>query len=237
MWPAAFAQPLGGTFQHQSLTNGDATQARDVNRIHHAGVDVRQQRRFRQHEGAHFGEVRQRGVVSQRVERAPGGGIARLRLVAEREQRLAAARPFASARDGEHRVSVKIGWPVVLGSFGERAVVADVATQFGKRDEYLARIGHDVAVAGIAQAGRGADQIVGGRREQQSAQPRLRPARRLARRLAQRRKVACIRHPRTPLPRRRGAAEFPGQAAAGQPAAARPFVAVRPGRAPARGRR
>ena len=68
--------------------------------------------------------------------------VAKLRLVAEREQRLLAARLVSGARDGAHRVMRQIGRLSGARRMGKGAVVADVTAKLGERNEDLAGIGH-----------------------------------------------------------------------------------------------
>ena len=92
--------------------------------------------------------------ASKRLAR---GGKARLRLIAEREQRFLAARRGAPAGDVEHGLARQVGGLAGLRRFGERAVAADVAAQVRQRDEHFARIRDVAAVSGEAE-------LLGGRR-------------------------------------------------------------------------
>ena len=74
-----------------------------------------------------------------------------LRLVAEREQRLLAVRRLARAGDGQHLARGKIGGCDPARPAHEGAIAAGVAAKPGQRDEHLARIGDDIAMAEIAE--------------------------------------------------------------------------------------
>ena len=96
-------------------------------------------------------QVPEGGIDTQRGQRLAGGGVAQLRLVAEREQCLLAARGLAGARDLEHGVGREEVRLARVGRAGEGAVVAHVAAEPGQRDEHLLGEGHSVAVPGEAQ--------------------------------------------------------------------------------------
>ena len=65
MCPAALAEPLGRAFQHDALRHRDLAQRADLLRGEHARIDVRQQRRLAEHQGAHLGEIADRGLVAE----------------------------------------------------------------------------------------------------------------------------------------------------------------------------
>src|SRR5215204_715010 len=90
--------------------------------------------------------------MSQPCEFVAGGAVAQFRLVAEGEQRLLAARRLAGSRDRKHRVARQIGRLFAPWCASESTVVADVATQLGERDEYLAGVRDDRAMGQIAPA-------------------------------------------------------------------------------------
>jgi hypothetical protein len=76
--------------------------------------------------------------------------VAKLRLVAQREQRLLAARLATGARDGAHRGMRQIGRLAGARCMGKGAVVADVTAKLGQGDEDLAGIGHQRPMSAIA---------------------------------------------------------------------------------------
>ena len=131
-----------------------ARSAGDLLARHDAGIGVRQQAGLAQHQAAHRGEILDGGGVAQRRQRIARRLVAQLRLVAQGEQRLGAARRLAGAGDGEHLVGRQVGRLAGPRPLGEGAVVADVAAQVGQRNEDLARIRDQPAVAAIAQSRR-----------------------------------------------------------------------------------
>ena len=132
---------------------------RDLGPAHHAGIDVRQQAGLVQHQRAHRAQIVDRRLVPERGQRLARGAVAQLRLVAEGEQRLGAARGRPGARDRQHLVRRKIGGPPGARPLGERAVVADVAAQLGQRNEHFARVRDEAAMPLVAQAARRVDQL------------------------------------------------------------------------------
>ena len=101
-------------------------------------------------------------VVSQpeRRELLARGPVAPLRLVAEREQRLLAARLGARARDRRApRPAVRYARSPRFGGRRERAVVADVAAELRQRDEDLRRVRDEAALALGPEGLRGREQI------------------------------------------------------------------------------
>ena len=75
----------------------------------------------------------------QVVTRRP---VAKLRFVAESEQRFLATGPDPGACDDPHGVARQIGRLTGARRMGKGAVVADVAAKLGQRNEDLAGIGH-----------------------------------------------------------------------------------------------
>ena len=120
---------------------------------------MRQEAGLAQHERAHRLEIVDRGLMPERVERLPGGAVAQLRLVAEREQRLRAAGGRAGASDRKHVVRGKVGGLARAWPLGEGAIVADVATKMRERNEHLARIRKMAPMPLVAQTTRGVDQL------------------------------------------------------------------------------
>ena len=87
-----------------------------------------------------------------------GGSIAPLRLVAEREQSLLAARRTTRSRDGERLVEGQICLLMRARPLRKRAVVTNVPAKPGERNEHLARIRDDRIVRYVAPACGGAHQ-------------------------------------------------------------------------------
>src|SRR3984885_8027576 len=167
MHAAWFAEPRAERFQHDSLAGGDRTQAGELRAVHHAGICVRQQSGLAQHERAHRLEIVDCGSVPERVEGLPGGAVAHLRLIAEREERLRAAGGRPGARYRDHLLCRKIGAPSCAWPLGESAVMTDVPAEMGERNEPLARVRKMTAMSLIAQTARGVDQL----RERRLFQP------------------------------------------------------------------
>ena len=74
-------------------------------RLEQAWINVRQQPGLIEHQTGGLGEIRQRGCVAETVERLARRAIAQLGLIAEREQRLVAARIAPGAGDRKHRLA------------------------------------------------------------------------------------------------------------------------------------
>ena len=148
------AEPLAGGLQHDALAGRHLAQAGDLLARHHAGIGMRQQPGLAQHQRAHRGEIGDRRFVAERLQCVARRLVSQLRLVAQREQRLGATGGRAGAGDGEHLVGREVDRLARARHLRERAVVTDVAAEFGERNENLARIGNQPAMRGIAQ-GRG----------------------------------------------------------------------------------
>ena len=73
--------------------------------VEEPGIDVRQQAGFVEDEAGHFGEIRQRRLVAEACELFARAAIAKLRLVAEREQRFLAAGVAPGARDRQDLIA------------------------------------------------------------------------------------------------------------------------------------
>ena len=121
---------------------------------HHAGVEVRQEPGLLDHPDRDRAHVVERGRVAARRQPLAGDRVAVLGPVAQGEQRLLAALPPAGLGDRDDLLRREEGRVELGRRLGERAVVAVVAAEHGERDEDLARIGDDLAVAEVAQAGR-----------------------------------------------------------------------------------
>ena len=107
---------------------------------HHAGVEVRQQPGLLEHAPRASREVLERRRAAEPGELLAGHPVAQLRLVAEREQRLGAARRGAGPGDLEHLLLAHERAFAAPRRPGERAVAADVAAQRRQRDEDLRRV-------------------------------------------------------------------------------------------------
>ena len=90
-------------------------------------------------------EILERRRVAERRELLARRLVAQLGLVAEREQRLAAAGALAGARHLDHLVDRQVGALPAPRRPRERAVVADVAAELRQRDEDLRAVGDEAA--------------------------------------------------------------------------------------------
>jgi hypothetical protein len=125
--------------------------------------EVRQQPGLVEHSLGGAAEILDRRRATQRPQLLARGAVAKLRLIAQREQRFATAGGGAGARQLEHLVQRHVGALAAPRRTRERAVVADVAAELGQRDEQLWRE-RDQALA--AQPARLRQQLVGRGREQ-----------------------------------------------------------------------
>ena len=150
----AFGQAHRARLEHHAHRGAHLLQAGDLLVGHHAGVEVGQQAGLLDHPDRDRAHVVQRGRVSTRFEPLAGDVVAFLRPVAQGEQRFLAAHPAAGVGDRDRLFRCQEGGVELGGRLRERAVVAVVAAQHGERDEHLARIGDDLAVLQVAQAGR-----------------------------------------------------------------------------------
>ena len=155
---ARLEEPPGGGLQHHAHRRGHRPQPRHLRPAHHAGVEVRQQTGLLQHPDRGGPHIVQGRVVATLVEPLPGLGPARLRPIAEGEQRFFAAAFGAAAGDVNDLVGFQIhaltGSPKLAGHRYERAVVAGVATQVGDGDEDLAGVGDRESAGGPRPGGR-----------------------------------------------------------------------------------
>ena len=101
---SALGEPVGRRLEHDPLRGRDLAQRRQLVARHHARIRVRQQAGLVEHEPAHAHEVLDRRLATELGELLACDPVATLRLVAEREQRLATTRGGAGARDVQHLV-------------------------------------------------------------------------------------------------------------------------------------
>ena len=114
-------------------------------------------------------EVLERRRAAERRKLLARGAVAQLGLVAEGEQRLAAARGRARARDLQHLVDRQVRALAAPRRRRERAVVADVAAELRQRDEHLRRVRDEPVARASRTASRLAEQLVRRQREQLQA--------------------------------------------------------------------
>ncbi len=132
-----------GALQHQPQAGIAVAQAFNPVCAEQAGIGVRQQPGFAQHQFAHGFEIMQGAAIAELAQGFAHLGKQRLRTVAQREQRFRAAQLLARLRHGENfvgRHGVRAG---LAGIAAVGAVSAVIAAQICQRDENLARIGDD----------------------------------------------------------------------------------------------
>ena len=155
---AALAQPLGRAFEHDAHRDRRLAQAREVGRVHQAGIEVRQQAGLLEDQRAHRREIVERRGIAHRRQRLGGGLPLQLGLVAQGEQRLGAAGRLARARDLEHLLGREIGRLAAPRRMHEGAVAAGVAAEMGQRNEHLLGEGDAIAERRVAHGRRLAHQ-------------------------------------------------------------------------------
>ena len=158
---AALGEPIGARLEHDPLRRRHPPERSQLIPRHHARVCVGKQTGLLEHEAAHAHEVLDRRLAAEPGELLPCRAVAELRLVAEREQRLAAAGGRARSRDLEHLVFRHVRALALPRRRGERAVVADVAAELRQRDEDLRRIRDETTLSLVAQALRRPEEILG----------------------------------------------------------------------------
>ncbi len=139
-------QPSRRGLQHHAHRRRHRLEPRQLRPRHHARIQMRQQPGLLQHPDRHRAHVVQRRVIAALVEPLPGLVPARLRPVAEGEQRFLATQFGATASHVENLVGLHVHahprGAQLAGHGDERAVVAGVAAQMSDGDEHLARVGH-----------------------------------------------------------------------------------------------
>ena len=97
--PPRSRQPVRRRLQHDALRHRHLAQAREPGLVHHAGIEMRQQPGLLQHQRGRGLQIVQRRLRAERGKSLARRGVAQLRLIAEREQRLLAAGRLSRARD------------------------------------------------------------------------------------------------------------------------------------------
>jgi len=159
----ALREPLGRRLEHDPHRRGDRPQRSELVAGHHAGVQMRQQTRLLEHPPRAAPEVLERRLAAELGELLARDPIARLRAVAEGEERLGAARLRARPRDGQHLVLGEVRALAAPRRPRKGAVAADVAAERRQRDEDLRRVGDERPDPFGAQAPRLAHEVVEGR--------------------------------------------------------------------------
>ena len=140
---AALRQPRARGLEHDPLRGADLAQREQLVVVEDARVGVRQQARLAQHEARAVRQVGRGRGEAEPVELLARRPVAQLGLVAEREQRLVAARQPPRLGDREHLVLAHVAALAAPRRARERAVVADVAAEVRERDEDLRRERHE----------------------------------------------------------------------------------------------
>ena len=163
---AAAREPFRRRLQHRPHRERVRAERADVVARQHAGVQVRQQARLVEHRLGGAGEVLERRRAAERGQLLARRPVPQLRLVAEREQRLAAAGGRAGAGDVQNLVERQVRALAALRRRRERAVVADVAAELRQRDEDLRRVRDEPAAAAVTDGPRLRAQLVERRRQE-----------------------------------------------------------------------
>ena len=143
MRAATRREPLRGRLQHDPHRRRHRSQHLQLGAGHHPGIEVRQQAGLVEHELRAAREVLEGRGAAEPGELLARDLVAKLRLVAQREERLRAAGRGAGASDREHLVLGEERALAPTRRPGEGAVAADVATERRQRDEDLRRVGGD----------------------------------------------------------------------------------------------
>ena len=120
MRPSPLGEAGRAALQHHALRDRDFPQRGEIGRIEQARIDVRQQADLLEDEARGFRQIRQRRPMSEAIEVVARRAVAKLRLVAEREQRLLAAGLAPGACDGAHGVERQIGAVHRRAAHGQR---------------------------------------------------------------------------------------------------------------------
>ena len=104
MRPAARTEAIGDAFQHDALGDAHAAQPGDILLRHDTGIHMRQQAGLGEDALAHGGEIFDGALIAEGRKGLARRGVAQLRFVAEREQRLPATGTLTGPRDGQDLV-------------------------------------------------------------------------------------------------------------------------------------
>jgi len=149
--PATLREPFGRRLEHHPHRRGAGPQCAQIAGGEHAGIEVRQQAGALEDGVGGAREVLERRRAAELGELVARRAVPQLGLVAEREERLAAARGRAGRSDLDHLVDREVGAFAPAGRRGERAVVAHVTAELRQRDEHFRRVGDEAAGALVAQ--------------------------------------------------------------------------------------
>jgi len=157
---ALLVQPHGHALQHDAHRRRYGAQTLDVPGCHQARVEVGQEPGLAKHPFRGLAEVGEGRLVAELGQALAGRLVAQLRLVPEGEERLFAAGLGGQARLAQDRVQRHVRRLALLRRLGEDAVVTDVPAQVSQRQEDLARVRDEVAVAPVTQFTGDIDQLV-----------------------------------------------------------------------------
>ena len=135
---AALAQPLRCRLEHEPLGERDGAQRGHIGRRQMAGIEMRKQSGLVVDRARGLRQIRQGRAMSEAGKLIGGAAVAQLRLVAEREQCLLAARGMTRPRNGQRFVEGQICPLVLTRRTGKRAVMANVTAKFRQRNKNLA---------------------------------------------------------------------------------------------------
>src|SRR4051812_17598833 len=113
---------------------------------------MREQAGLLEHESSTAHQVVERRRAPTRGELVASDAVAKLRLVAQGEERLAAPGCSPRVRDLEHLVLAHVRRLPPPWRPRERAVPADIAAELRQRDEDLGRIGDEPSVTELAKS-------------------------------------------------------------------------------------
>src|SRR5256885_6696108 len=145
MRAAALGESGRRGLEHEPHRRASAPQPGRVLSRHDTGVEMWEEVCLREHRLSGPTEILECRLASERVELFSGGSVTQLGLVAEGEQRFAAAGRCAGASDVEDLVDAQVCPLASARRAGEGAVVTDVAAELRQRDEDLRRIGEQPA--------------------------------------------------------------------------------------------
>ena len=151
-------EPHGNALEHDAHGRSHRPQMLKVFSGHQPRVEVRQEARLEQDPLRRLPQVGKGGLVAQLGQAVTGGLVAQFRLVAEGEQRFLATGLGGKAGLAQHGVKRHVSRLALLRRLGEDAVVADVPAQVGQRQEDLAGVRNEVAVAAVSQLAGDVDQ-------------------------------------------------------------------------------
>ncbi len=168
---AGLVEAVGEGLQHHPLGRTHRPQRLELIRVQGAGIRVGEEAGLGEHCAGCRDDIVDGRAVPVVGEPSRGGGVPRLRCLAEREQRFVAAGGDAAAGDRQDRIQVEKRVIEAGRRLGERAVAAPVSAEHRERHKDLGGIRHPAAVGtvthrrGRAQqlAGLGLEQIAKGR--------------------------------------------------------------------------